>query len=134
MFTRDHPAISNLIWVGTTRARIASIRERLSARDGDRGIDTPALAAVEHSGGAPEKPSSEAASCDEPCYRNRFSDSFGNPVFQMQVPLIERGAFQGALIADIRSIRSSAITSRPRSLRRHAISVLDEEDARSPAR
>ena len=129
VLTRDHPEISNLIWVGTTRARIASYSgTTFPPETGITGIDTPASLPVEHSGGAPEEAFRRGRELRRTVYSQPFADSFGIPVFQVQIPLIERGAFQGALIAEYSIERLVRYFVPTEISRRHAISVLDEDE------
>ncbi|MCK7500949.1 MAG: hypothetical protein MZW92_70430 [Comamonadaceae bacterium] len=49
---------------------------------------------------SPSAPSSRARDRAQPVYSRPFRDASGAPVFQLHVPLIERGSFAGALIAE----------------------------------
>jgi PAS domain S-box-containing protein len=126
VFTRDHPEISNLIWVGASRARIASYSgTTFPPETGISGVETPASLPIENSGKAPEEAFRRGRDLRRTVYSQPFADSFGNPVFQAQIPLVERGAFQGALIAEYSIERLMRYFVPTEISRRHAISVLD---------
>jgi hypothetical protein len=65
-------------------------------------------------------------------YSQPFADSFGTPVFQAQIPLVDHGEFHGALVAEYSIERLLRYFVPGEIARRHAISVLDPQ-ARSLA-
>ncbi|MEP6740695.1 MAG: PAS domain S-box protein, partial [Caldimonas sp.] len=126
LYTRDHPEISNLIWVGGSRLKIASYSgTTFPPETGISGVDTPASLPVEKSGSAPEDAFVRGRETRQTVYSQPFADSFGNPVFQEQIPLIDRGAFRGALIAEYSVERLVRYFVPTEISRRHAISVFD---------
>ncbi|HEY4068561.1 MAG TPA: PAS domain S-box protein, partial [Burkholderiaceae bacterium] len=63
-----------------------------------------------------------------PVYSMPFVDAFGNPVVQVQVPMLERGTFAGVLIAEY-SIEGLMRRQVPKEVSaRHAISLIDAND------
>ena len=126
-FTREHPETTNLIWIGASRAPVASYSGTSFPPETEiSGIDTPASMPVESSASEPELTFRRGRDTRQPVYSHPFTDSFGNPVFQVQVPLIERGAFAGALIAEYSVERLLRYYVPPEVSNRHAISLLDD--------
>ena len=128
VFTRDHPEISNLIWVSATRADIASYSgTSFPPETGISGVDTPASLPVEHSSGAPEDAFDRSRDTRQTVYSRPFRDSFGDPVFQEQIPLVDHGVFHGALIAEYSIDRLVRYDVPAELAGRHAISLLDRD-------
>ena len=127
-FTRDHPEISNLIWLDESRARIAGYASTsFPPETGISGVDTPASLPIEHSGNAPEEAFARGRETRQTVYSKPFADSFGNAVFQAQIPLVDHNTFRGALLAEYSVERLMRYFVPPEIARRHAISVLDAE-------
>ncbi len=125
-FTLEHPEISNLIWLNDARAPVAGYSATsFPPETGISGIETPASLPIDGSGSAPEEAFERGRDTHRTVYSAPFADSFGNPVFQAQIPLVDHGEFHGALVAEysverlLRYFVSSEIS------RRHAITVLD---------
>jgi len=128
-FTREHPEITNLIWVASTRATVASYSgTTFPPETGITGIETPKSMPTRDSGSEPESTFRRSRETRHTSYSRPFSDSFGNPVFQVQIPLVERDAFEGALIAEYSIERLVRYFIPEEISRRHAISVLDSTD------
>ena len=112
-FTRERPEITHLIWVGAKRAarRPATRRPCFHARGqpqrrANAGPSLPVDGAAQRArDGVP----AGARRCASRSTRAPFSDASGTPVFQVHVPLIERGAFAGALIAEYSIERAAAL-------------------------
>ncbi len=125
-FTLDHPEITNLLWLSDKRVRIASYSgTSFPPETGISGVETPASLPVEHSGKAPEEAFERARDTRQTAYSPPFADSFGEPVFQSQIPLFDHGAFRGTLVAEYSVERLLRYLVPPEIARRHAISVLD---------
>jgi len=126
VFTRDHPEITNLVWVDAARVRVASYSgTSFPPETGISGVDTPASLPVEGSGGAPEDAFGRARDTRQTVYSTAFADSFGNPVFQAQIPLLDRAGFHGSLIAEYSVERLVRYFVPAEISRRHAVTVLD---------
>ena len=126
-FTREHPETTNLIWIGPSRVPVASYSgTSFPPETGISGIDTPASLPVESSASEPELTFRRGRETRQAVYSHPFVDSFGNPVFQLQIPLIERGTFSGALIAEYSVERLLRYYVPPEVSNRHAISLLDD--------
>lgn len=127
VFTREHLEISNLIWVDAARGRVASYSgTTFPPETGISGVDTPASLPVADVG-APDEAFRRGRDGRRTVYSLPFADSFGNPVFQAQVPLIDGGGFHGALIAEYSIERLVRYFVPAEISRRHAISVLDPQ-------
>jgi PAS domain S-box-containing protein len=128
-FTQERPEITNLIWLSATRARKAS--HSANSFHADAGIANSTDSASipqEGKGGEPEAAFVNARNLRQPVYSRPFTDNYGNAVFQVQVPLIDRNAFAGALIAEY-SIESLIRYFVPAEVsNRHAIVLLDAQD------
>jgi PAS domain S-box-containing protein len=126
--TRDLPEITNLVWLSAMRVPRASYSAtNYPPEAGQSSDDTPAALPKEGRSGPPETAFIAARTQRQPIYSRQFTDAYGNPVFQVQVPLVERSAFAGVLLAEY-SIESLMRRNVPKEIStRHAISVLDAE-------
>jgi len=128
-FTRDHPEISNVIWLNDARKPVASYSgTSFPPETGISGVETPASLPVEHSGAAPEEAFKRAREARVTVYSKPFADSFGTPVFQAQIPLVDHGEFHGTLVAEYSLERLLRYFVSSEIARRHAISMLDSEE------
>jgi PAS domain S-box-containing protein len=128
-FTRERPETTNLIWIAASRASIAAYSgTSFPPETGISGIDTPASLPVENSGTEPEAAFDRGRDTRQTVYSRPFNDSFGNPVFQVLIPLVERGGFSGALIAEYSVERLLRYYVPTEVSRRHAISLIDAQD------
>jgi PAS domain S-box-containing protein len=128
-FTRERPEITNLVWINGARALKASYSATAFPPDGgETPDDTPAALPATGKNSAAELAFLAARTSRQPAYSRAFIDAFGNPVFQVQVPLLERSGFVGALIAEY-SIEALMRRQVPKEVStRHAITLLDEHD------
>ncbi len=127
-FTRERPETTNLIWVGPSRHAIAAYSgTSFPPETGISGIETPASLPVENSGSEPEAAFQRGRETRQTAYSRPFKDSFGNPVFQVVIPLVERGNFSGALIAEYSVERLLRYYVPTEVSRRHAITLLDQD-------
>ncbi len=125
-FTSERPEMTNLIWLAASRAKVAGYSSTsFPPETGISGIDTPASLPVENSGSEPERAFQRARDSHQTIYSKPFSDSFGNPVFQVLIPLIERGAFSGALVAEYSVERLLRYYVPNEVSRRHAMSLIN---------
>jgi PAS domain S-box-containing protein len=128
-FTRERPEITNIVWVNAARAPKASYSATSYPPDaGATSDDTPASLPTEGTDSAAEVAFVGARTQRQPVYSRPFIDAFGNSVFQVQVPLLERSAFAGSLIAEY-SIEGLMRRNVPKEVStRHAITLLDADD------
>jgi PAS domain S-box-containing protein len=125
-FTLEHPEISNLIWLNDARVAVAGYSATsFPPETGITGIETPASLPVEGSGSAPEAAFERGRDTQRTVYSAPFADSFGNPVFQALIPLVDHGEFHGTLVAEYSVERLLRYFVSSEIARRHAITVLD---------
>ncbi len=126
-FARERAEITNLIWVSGSRNKRASYSATnphadFGAPGGEIGKSLPEAANPE-----PEAAFKTARELRLPVYSRVFSDNYGNAVFQVQVPLLDRSAFSGTLIAEY-SIDALMRYFVPAEVsRRHAMTLLDSQ-------
>jgi PAS domain S-box-containing protein len=129
IFTQERPEITQLVWLSASRKRKAShaansFQPEADAPANEESAARPSPAAQGESGVAFQA----AQSLRHPVYSRPFNDRFGNPVFQVHVPLLDRSTFAGTLVAEysveslIRYFVPSEVSAR------HAIVMLDAED------
>jgi PAS domain S-box-containing protein len=126
-FTRERPEITHLSWVDAAR-RTRGTHWAMPYYLGTAGeAPTPILP------GAAQPNESDVAfraarDTRAPVYSRAFIDATGSTVFQLQVPLIDRGGFVGALILEY-SVDALVRNFVPQDVaRRHMISIVDESD------
>ena len=125
-FTRERPEITNLIWVDAQRRTVAGYSSNeFPPETGISGTETQASLPVLGSGSAPDVAFTGARDLRQTVYSPPFADSFGNPVFQAQIPLLDRSAFAGTLIAEYSVERLVRYFVPAEVSNRHAITVLD---------
>ena len=125
-FTRERPEINHLLWLGPTRVRRADYSSiSFHPETGLTGEEGGATLPKEGSDNAPEAAFQSARSSRQPVYSTPFKDSYGSPVIQIHVPLIDRSAFSGVLVAEY-SIASLMRYFVPAEVsNRHAMTLLD---------
>jgi signal transduction histidine kinase len=112
-FTHDRPETSNLMWVNAARGLVAAYAGSSFPPETGMGVtETPASLPRGTGGGEPELAFQRAREGRASVYSRPFVDTFGNSVFQVQVPLVERGAFAGG--AD-RRVLDRAAAALPRA-------------------
>ena len=128
-FTNERPEVTNIAWINAARTLKASFT--VTSYPPEAGItpdDTPISLPAEGKPGAPEDAFLAARIKRQPVYSRPFTDAYGNPAFQVQVPLLDRGAFVGELIAEY-SIEGLMRHHVPKEVStRHAITLLDDND------
>ncbi|MBI3367187.1 MAG: PAS domain S-box protein, partial [Burkholderiales bacterium] len=127
-FAADRPEVQQIRWLDAqkrVRARHSSV--------GDR--DDPPLASKPGATASQARGRNEfewafiaAQDLRQPIYSRPFQDSNGTMVFQLQVPLLDRGSFSGAVIVEYSIDVLMRHFVPPEVTRRHAISVVDERD------
>jgi len=128
-FTRDRPEITNLVWINAARAPKASYSATsFPPEGGATPDDTPASLPALGKDSAAELAFNALRSQRQPVYTRPFIDAYGNPVFQVQVPLLDRGTFAGALLAEytieglMRRLVAKEVSAR------HAFTLLDDKN------
>jgi PAS domain S-box-containing protein len=128
-FNQERPEITHLIWLSDSRVRKASHSAMtFTAEPGMAVVDDPNSIPQEGKASEPETAFLAARTLRQPVYSRPFTDTYGNPVFQVHVPLIDRNTFAGTLIAEysidslIRYFVPSEVSNR------HAIVLLDAQE------
>jgi PAS domain S-box-containing protein len=127
-FTRERPEITHLTWITArrqVRASKAAVGFMAELNIHGEGLERSLPADGQRS--EPEWAFITARDLRQPVYSRPFTDASGAPVFQIQVPLIDRSAFSGTLIAEY-SVEALVRHYIPAEVaKRHAISVLDAQ-------
>lgn len=127
-FTREHPEVTNLIWLDPRRKLVANwSNTSFPPETGIIDVQTPASLPVEASGGEPDRIFRKGRESRQPVSSRPFVDSFGNQVVQMLLPLVEGGNFAGALVMEISLERLLRDRVTADVARKHAMSLLDAD-------
>ncbi|MBK9134094.1 MAG: PAS domain S-box protein [Betaproteobacteria bacterium] len=125
-FLRQRPELTYLAWLDAARKP----RAAQSALPFDIGIDNLGPRLILPADGtntASEAAFKRARDLRTPVYSRAFHDTQGGPVFQLHIPLIERGGFAGVLMAEY-AIPDIVRQHVPADVsRRHVVSIIDEE-------
>jgi hypothetical protein len=131
-YTRERPEITHLTWVDAGR-RVKSSHWAMPYHFDPSGmVPTPQLPAEGRRSEA-EAAFRAARETRSPVYSRAFPDAAGTSVFQLHIPIIERSAFAGVLVAEysvealLRRYVSTEVAQR------HMMVVLDERDQRLAA-
>ncbi len=127
-FTRERPEVNHLAWVGADRRNKASYSANgLQAQPGDAADDRALALPSEKSNSEPESSFIAARNQRQPVYSRPYANAAGHAVFQVQVPLIDRSAFAGTLIAEY-SVESLLRYFVPAEVtNRHSVTLFDEQ-------
>ncbi|XVJ69603.1 MAG: PAS domain S-box protein [Rhizobacter sp.] len=127
-FSRDRPEIDAVLWLNSQRVR----RSVYSASHhwGDSSavvLDSELSLPVLGSKSEGEAAFLAASRLRQPAYSKPFRDENGNTIIQLHLPLVERGAFVGALVAQysVESLLRHFIP--PDVSKRHAITLTDDK-------
>ena len=127
-FTRERPEITHLTWVDMKRKPRASHLAFMYPAAPAGGAPMPTLP-QDGSNSEPETTFKAARDTRTAAYSRAFADATGAQVFQLQVPLIERSAFAGAIIVEY-SVDSLVRHFVPADVaQRHVIAIVNEKQA-----
>lgn len=99
--TSDRPEITHVTWLSARRTVRATLRGPTTQGEFSPPVEWPGQTLpMEGSRHASEAAFTAARDRRQPAYSEPFNDPAGHPVFQLYVPLIERGMFAGALVAE----------------------------------
>ena len=129
IFTQERPEITHLTWLNANRTRKAShAANSLQPEALPNGAETAASAPRPGQGGEAESAFVAAQNLRRPVYSRAFTDSRGDAVFQVHIPLLDRNTFAGTLVAEY-SVESLIRYFVPADVStRHAIVALDAQD------
>lgn len=125
----ERPEISQLFWIGPNRELRAKysyfgFRPETGLTAEDHGTSLP----KDGSTGEPEAAFQAVRTLRQAAYTKPFFDATGSPVLQVQMPLIERGKFAGALIAEYTIEGMMRHLVPPEVAQRHAMSLIDTQE------
>ncbi len=127
-FTQERPEITQLTWLAANRTRKASHSAGSFQPEVVAGPAEAASAPVPGKGGAAESAFAAAQNLRQPVYSLPFDDDHGTVVFQVHIPLLDRNAFTGTLVAEY-SVENLIRYFVPAEVsNRHAIVLLDAQD------
>ncbi|HSV71771.1 MAG TPA: PAS domain S-box protein [Methylibium sp.] len=137
-FARERPEIVSLAWLTADqrlKAHHVSPNHPTDLRlpepplaSGPQLMGPPEPAGPELDGGEPAWAFAAARDLRQPVYSRPFEGQAAMPVFQIQVPLIDRSAFSGTLVAEYSVEGLLRYFVPPEVTRRHAISLIDGND------
>ena len=129
-FARERPEIPGLMWIDAKRAPRAHYSTRAFNLDPSLAdvAASPSLP-VQGRTSDPETAFTTAQALRQPVYSGAFADAQRMPVFQVHVPLLDRGQFAGTLVAEysVESLMRYFIPGEVST--RHAIAILDGREA-----
>ncbi len=124
---RERPEIAQLAWLDQNRKPMGSHTTLMFPNDfGMQSEGADPSFPVDRRASEPETAFTTARRTRQPVYSRAFTSAAGATVFQLQVPLLDRGTFAGVLIVEysaealIRRLVPAEVS------RRHAIAVLDD--------
>jgi len=128
-FTRERPEINHLFWITQTRGQKAAYSAiSFHPETGLTGEEYAASLPKEGKSSEPEVAFLAARTLRQPVYTRPFTDTYGTPVIQVQIPLIDRSAFSGTLVAEY-SVEALMRYFVPAEVsNRHAISLVDGQE------
>ncbi|AKJ29862.1 PAS domain S-box protein [Caldimonas brevitalea] len=132
-FARERPEVVSLTWLAADRAPRVSYLSPSHTFNGSRYSEAPEGASAPLPGPAVTKSEPEwafeaARDLRQPVYSRTYSTSNGQPVFQVQVPLIDRSAFAGTVVAEY-SVEALLRYFVPTEVaNRHGMTLLDAND------
>ncbi len=129
IFTQERPEITHLTWLNANRTRKAShAANSFQPETVPSGMEAAASAPPTGQGGEAESAFVAAKNLRQPVYSRSFTNSHGDAVFQVHIPLLDRNSFAGTLVAEY-SVESLIRYFVPAEVStRHAIVALDAQD------
>ena len=125
-FTRERPEITHITWVDARRKPRASHLAFMYPADASGESPLPTLP-QDGRNTEPEATFRAARDTRSAAYSRAFADATGAQVFQLQVPLIERSVFAGAIIVEY-SVDSLVRHFVPADVaQRHMIAIVNEK-------
>ncbi len=124
-FLRERPEVTHVTWLDTARRARAS-HSALPYFTSTQNAPQGAVLPREGTGTPVEAAFRAARDSRTPVYSRAYTDAQQLPVFQLHVPLVQRGAFAGVLIAEYSVTALLRYQVPPDVAQRHNIAILDE--------
>lgn len=127
-FTRERPEITHVIWLNAQRAHRASFSAATfqGEEGGDGGSSLGPSLPSETATSEPEITFMQVRTSRQPAYTRPFQDAYGNEVIQVHMPLIERNALAGVLVAEYSAEALIRYFVPSEVVKRHAIAMVDQ--------
>jgi PAS domain S-box-containing protein len=130
----ERPEIGYLLWLGPDRQPVAAwaatpFHYEAQPQSGVPGLDVDGTSADS----PPARAFAAALAQRQPVYTAAFSDITGAPVFQIHVPLLQRGRVVGMLVAQYTLEVLLRLAVPHEIVHRHAMSILDAASGRELA-
>ena len=124
-FSHDRPEITQLIWLNQERLVNAVFSAAAFPKEGSpENLSIP----QKHSNKESETAFQAAQRLSQPVYSGYFVNDYGQAVFQVHIPLLDRQGFTGVLIAEYSLDNLIRYFVPAEVANRHAISLLQGED------
>ncbi len=127
-FARERPSVTHLSWITSNRALRASHAAAVFHPEANPSGDAmPQALPVAGESSEPERAFAAARDARRALFSRAFRNASGTAVFQLHVPLLERGIFKGSLIAEysIDTLLRNSVP--PEVTQRHTVAVLDAD-------
>ncbi|MEY4560754.1 MAG: hypothetical protein RLZZ618_31 [Pseudomonadota bacterium] len=127
---RERPEITHILWVNAQRVRRASyssanLHTQVESSDAELERTMP----MPGRDNAPERAFEITSQLRYPTYSTSYLNAYGNPVFQVHVPLIDKNTFAGTLIAEY-SVDALVRYFIPAEVaNRHVVSLIDANES-----
>jgi PAS domain S-box-containing protein len=129
-FARERPEITRLTWLSNRRVPRANHMAMPQGRDGAVDLDAPDPSLpVPERASVPDAAYRSARDFQRPAYSRTFKDTTGSPVFQLHLPLVDRGIFAGTLMVEYSVDALVRYFVPPEVAQRHMVSILDDQQA-----
>ncbi|GMV45285.1 MAG: hypothetical protein AMXMBFR66_06830 [Pseudomonadota bacterium] len=126
-FMRDRPELTQLSWIDARR-HVRATQWAMPYRLGPGDVPLRPVLPVEDRRNEVEAAFRTARATRVPAYSRAFIDAGGVAAFQLYVPLGERGAFAGALVAEYAVDALLRHYVPAEAAQRHPIAIVDETD------
>ena len=127
-FTSERPSMTHLSWVAADRRLQASHAVAVFHPEANpSGNAMPQALPVQGEASEAERAFNTARDKRQPLFSRAFRNASGTAVFQLHVPLLARGVFKGALIAEYSIDTLLRWSVPPEVTQRHTVAVLDTE-------
>ncbi|WP_418315404.1 PAS domain S-box protein [Piscinibacter sakaiensis] len=126
IFTQERPEVTALFWVDANRVRQAAyVAPRFALDASHSGAELTSSLPQANQMAAPETSFQAANTLRQPIYSGALTNDFGVTVLQVHIPLIDRGNFVGALIAEYSTESLLRFYVPTEVAQRHTINLID---------